>query len=451
MSIPRRRGWIYLLLLLLTCVNYMDRSALSVAIKPISTEFHLNASTSGVVLSAFLWLYLVALIPAGLLTDRIGSRRIQALSIVVWSLATMAVSVVAGFATLLVARMLMGVGESPTYPANGRVVQEWAPARERGRATAIYNAGAYAGPAIGSILAATLVTHYGWRLMFVVMGLVGFLWLIAWLIWFRDPAQARWLGGAERDMILRERGLAQLENQPGERPRTSLRTVLDLLRYRSMWGVALIQSAAVYTQYLFLTWLPNYLEQAHHLSVLKSGSLSAVPYAAAVVLGILLGLVSDRLLSARAVAAGVRRYAVAGLLLVSAVVLLTPFVASVALIMVLISVSLTCVSTAVSLNLALLGDLLRAPERAGQANGIAMIGGNVFGLAAPIVTGVLVQATQSYTSAFVVAGVLLLAGTTVALTMTRRPIADRPTAVPPAGPVAGGLSGIASAAPAGGE
>jgi MFS family permease len=127
-------------------------------------------------------------------------------------------------------------------------------------------------------------------------------------------------------------------------------------------------------------------------------------------------------MDAKAVAAGRRRLAVAGLLLVSSVVLLTPFVTSVWLIVVLISVSLTCVGTAISMNLALLGDLLRSPRRAGQANGIAMIGGNAFGLAAPIVTGFLVQATGSYSAAFVVAGILLLAGTAVALTMTRRPI-----------------------------
>jgi ACS family glucarate transporter-like MFS transporter len=119
---------------------------------------------------------------------------------------------------------------------------------------------------------------------------------------------------------------------------------------------------------------------------------------------------------------------VAACLLVSSVVLITPFVSSVAVLIVLISISLTCVSSAVSMNLALLADLLRSPRLAGRANSIAMIGGNVFGLAAPIVTGYVVQLTHSYTAAFLVAGVFLLMGTTIALTMTRKPIGSTETA-----------------------
>jgi ACS family glucarate transporter-like MFS transporter len=373
----------------------------------------------GVLLSTFLWTYLLCLIPAGILTDRIGSRWTNAISIAVWSAATLLAGLVRGFGTLVGARLLMGVGESTTYPAAGKVVQEWAPADERGRVVATYNSGAYAGPALGSLVTAALVTAYGWRAAFLVLGAIGFVWLAAWLVWFRDPAQARWLGAAEREKILRERGLAQEAPAPADGRRVG---VLELLRHRSMWGVALVQSAAVYTQYMFLTWLPGYLEQARGLSVLKSGAFTAIPYVVAMVLGIALGVVVDRMLNTEARATGRRRLVVAGFLLVSSVVLVTPFVGSMPVLIGLISISLTCVSSAVSMNLALLADLLRSPRLAGRANSIAMVGGNVFGLAAPIVTGYVVQVTGSYTPAFIVAGVFLLMGTTIALTMTRTPI-----------------------------
>ncbi|GAA0930488.1 MFS transporter [Pseudonocardia zijingensis] len=430
MRTPRRRWWVYTLLFLLVAINYMDRSALSVAASPISEEFGLSPGQMGLLLSTFLWTYLLCLIPAGILTDRIGTRWTNAISIAVWSAATVLAGIVRGFGALVGARLLMGVGESTTYPACGRVVQEWAPASERGRVVATYNSGAYAGPALGSLLTAALVTAYGWRTAFVVLGGIGFVWLAAWLIWFRDPADARWLGEEERETILRERGLAQ-EEAAGTGADSA--GVLELLRHRSMWGVALVQSAAVYTQYLFLTWLPGYLEQARGLSVLRSGAFTAIPYVVAMVLGIAIGVVVDRLLSAQGRTTGRRRLVVAGFLLVSSVVLLTPFVGSITLVLVLISISLTCVSSAVSMNLALLADLLRSPRLAGRANGIAMVGGNTFGIAAPIVTGYVVQATGSYTAAFVVAGVFLLLGTTVALTMTRTPIgradpAPEPTA-----------------------
>ncbi|OLT05730.1 hypothetical protein BJF90_01730 [Pseudonocardia sp. CNS-004] len=420
MRTPRRRWWVYTLLFLLVAINYMDRSALSVAATPISQEFGLSPGQMGVLLSTFLWTYLICLIPAGILTDRIGTRWTNALSIAVWSAATVLAGVVRGFGALVGARLLMGVGESTTYPACGRVVQEWAPASERGRVVATYNSGAYAGPALGSLLTAALVTAYGWRTAFVVLGGIGFLWLAAWLIWFRDPADAKWLGEEERATILRERGLAlETSAETSAEPRAG---VLELLRHRSMWGVALVQSAAVYTQYLFLTWLPGYLEQARGLSVLRSGAFTAIPYVVAMVLGIAIGVVVDRVLSTQGRATGRRRLVVAGFLLVSSVVLLTPFVGSITLVLALISISLTCVSSAVSMNLALLADLLRSPRLAGRANSIAMVGGNTFGIAAPIVTGYVVQATGSYTAAFVVAGVFLLLGTTVALTMTRTPI-----------------------------
>jgi len=419
MKTSRRRWLVYGLLFLLVAINYMDRSALSVAATPISQEFGLTPGQVGVLLSTFLWTYLLCLIPAGILTDRLGTRWTNAISIAVWSAATVLTGLVRGFGTLVGARLLMGIGESPTYPAAGRVVQEWAPADERGRVVATYNSGAYAGPALGSIVAAALVTAYGWRTAFVVLGGVGFVWLAAWLVWFRDPAQAKWLGAGEREKILSERGLAQESPPQADGPRVG---VLELLRHRSMWGVALIQSAAVYTQYMFLTWLPGYLEQARGLSVLRSGAFTAIPYVVAMVLGIALGVVVDRMLNTEARAAGRRRLVVAGFLLVSSVVLLTPFVSSLAVLLVLISVSLTCVSSAVSMNLALLADLLRSPRLAGRANSIAMVGGNLFGLAAPIVTGYVVQITHSYTAAFIVAGVFLLLGTTVALSMTRTPI-----------------------------
>jgi MFS family permease len=431
MRASRRRWWVYTLLFLLVAINYMDRSALSVAATPISQEFGLSPGQMGVLLSTFLWSYLLCLIPAGILTDRLGTRWTNALSIAVWSAATVLAGLVRGFGALVGARLLMGVGESTTYPAAGKVVQEWAPASERGRVVATYNSGAYAGPALGSIVAAALVTAYGWRTAFVVLGGVGFVWLAAWLIWFRDPAQARWLGAEERERILRERGLADEAPATQGDPRVG---VLELLRHRSMWGVALVQSAAVYTQYMFLTWLPGYLEQARGLSVLRSGAFTAIPYVVAMVLGIALGVVVDRMLNTEARATGRRRLVVAGFLLVSSVVLLTPFVSSITVLLVLISISLTCVSSAVSMNLALLADLLRSPRLAGRANSIAMVGGNVFGLAAPIVTGYVVQVTHSYTAAFLVAGIFLLLGTTIALTMTRTPIgrvdtAPAPTAV----------------------
>ncbi len=173
---------------------------------------------------------------------------------------------------------------------------------------------------------------------------------------------------------------------------------------------------------MFLTWLPSYLQTSKDLSILKTGIYSALPYLISVVLGILLGRVSDRMLEESGVQSGQRRRMVVAMMLSSAVILLTPFVDNIWAILLLIAVSLTGISTAVSLNIALTNDLLRSAQDSGKAMGILIAGGNIFGILAPIVTGYVIAGTGTFDAAFLIAGLLLLTGATVSLTMTRSPI-----------------------------
>jgi ACS family glucarate transporter-like MFS transporter len=155
---------------------------------------------------------------------------------------------------------------------------------------------------------------------------------------------------------------------------------------------------------------------------MKSGLFSAVPYATAVPLGLLLGRLSDRLLRGRRVAQGGRRYVIAGSMLVSSVILVTPFVTDTVLILALFSIALACVSTAMGMNIALTNDLLADGSQAGAAISLLILGGNSFGIVAPIATGYIVASPLGYSGEFVVAGVLLLAGVVTALGLTRSPI-----------------------------
>ena len=277
--------------------------------------------------------------------------------------------------------------------------------------------GAYFGPAIGGLTLATLVAEARWRSAFYVCGAIGFVWLAAWLVWYRQPEQAGWLGAEERGMIQRERGDLARAADGG----ASL-GVLGLLRCRSMIGMMITQGCAVYTQYLFLTWLPNYLQTARGISMLKSGPLTALPYLGAVVLTVLLGKLSDSMLSAEQARAGGRRVMVALSMLAAALLLLMPFIDNIALIMLVLTIALSGVATTVGLNIALLGDLLRSRGDAGRATGLLILGGNVFGILAPIVTGYVIQMTGRFDFAFVIAGALLVCGAASALTLTRRPV-----------------------------
>ncbi len=409
-----RRFRVYVLMFLLAAINYIDRSALSVAAAPLSQAFHLDPVQMGYLFSSFLWLYVVCLVPMGWIVDRFGARVVNAVGIAVWSGATVLTGLVGSFGALLATRLLMGAGEATTYPAAGQVVRQWVPLRERALFTTAFNSGAYFGPAVGNLTLATLVAAAGWRSAFYVCGAIGFVWLAAWLIWFRKPGEASWLGDDERDMLVREGGATAAVRPPIGLGR--------LLRSSSMIGLMITQGCGVYTQYLFLTWLPSYLQAERGISLAKSGWLTSLPYFGAVILTVLLGRLSDARLSAAAAQSGGRRRMVAAMMLVAAVILLAPLITNVYAILVLIMIALSGVATTIGLNIALLSDLLGSAGDAGRATGLLILGGNVFGILAPIVTGYVVQSTGNYDYAFVVAGVLLLCGALSALLLTRRPI-----------------------------
>ncbi len=413
MKVGRRRYWIYLLLFCLSAINYVDRIALSVSSQAIAQEFNLSPVALGYLFSSFLWTYIICLLPMGMLVDRYGTRISNAVSISVWSAATMLTATAGSFST----RLAMGAGEASTFPAGIRTIREWVPVGERGVATAIFNSGGYAGPAFGAILLAWVSSIWGWRGSFVVAGAIGFVWLAAWLIWFNKPEKVTWLQPEERQKILSERNAGESVAATGTV--TSLR---NLLRARSVWGLALTQGCAVYTQYLFLTWLPSYLQATRDLSILKTGMYTAISYGLAVILGIALGRVSDAVLSPATVRNGGRRNMVVIMMLCSSIILAAPFVTSVWGIVALVTVSLTGISTAVSLNFALTNDLLRNPQDAGKATSILVFGGNIFGVLAPIITGYVIAGSGGYGWAFGLAGILLLIGALSSLTLTRQPI-----------------------------
>jgi ACS family glucarate transporter-like MFS transporter len=411
--------WIYVFLFTFLLINYVDRINMSVASGPVAEYFHLSPAMLGIVFSSFLWTYLACLIPSGLISDRLGTRKTAAWGIGLWSLASVFTGIVSSFNGLILTRLCLGVGESTTNPTSLKVIREWIPEKERGLAITVFNAGTCVGPGLGALFVAWLVTEFGWRVSFYVTGGIGFIWLIFWVLFFHRPEEANWLSVEEREEILAQRGMSVQEQN--DKTYVSVGT---LLRYRSMWGIALSQGCGVYTQYLFLTWLPSYLQSALNISIMKSGAFTALPYLIAAVVMIFLGRLSDKLLSSGDRSSGRRRYAVIFSLLISAVVLFTPFTRSVPLIMMLITVGLIFSNTALALNQAVLNDLLRIPSNSGRANSILFFGGNSFGLLAPIITGFVIQITGKYELAFVIAGVLLLAGSVISFTMTRDAIGE---------------------------
>ncbi len=411
-----RRGWIYVLTLALVTINYMDRSALGIVAQSVRGEFKLSPVEMGYLFSSFLWTYVICLLPIGILLDRFSARNINSIGITLWSLAMAATAGVWSFATLIVARMVMGAGEATSIPSCGRIVREWMPAQERGVANVVWSAGSFVGPALGAIITASIASAWGWRAAFVILGVLGFVWLACNLTWFDRPEKVSWLSADERKKIVTERSAGSpdgigMHGSPG--------VVLELLKSPSQWGAMIAQASGIYTLYLLLFWLPSYLQDTKHLTIMKTGLYTAVPWAIAVPVSIVIGLVSDRLLQNDTLLAGGRRAIVIACILLAAVIVFVPFTDDTTLILTLFALSLSGINAMISLNLSLVTDLVHRGQDVGKAISLAILSGNLCGLLAPIVTGYVVAGLGSYDWALWIAGILLIIGAIALGTMTR--------------------------------
>jgi len=427
MRTTHRRYWVFFLLFLFSTIAYLDRVNMSVAGKPIAHEFGLSPIALGYLFSSFLWAYVLMMLPGGRLIDRWGPHVVASVATAVWSMAQMATGMVGSFAAMLMVRLGLGVGEAPFAPISYSSVRLWSPYTERGTAIAAISCGSTLGLALGAPAVAWLIETLSWRWSFIITGAVGFVWVAVWVPLMSTPEKTGWLPPAERDHILagRDAGITP--------PSHSGVGYLGLIRCPAMWGLFISQGCLVYTGYLYISWLPNYLQTARHLSILNSGIYTAIPFLISTVVGVVANWAGDRVLTAEAVRGGKRRYLVALSLLFMAAGLGIPFVQSLAAVITLITIAVSAAHVGPAANGALVGDLLRSPSDAGRATAFLVLGGNTFGLLAPIVTGYVVAATGSFNAAFAVAGVLALVGAVAALALVRGTLGEhvRPSRASP--------------------
>lgn len=412
-----KRFYIALFLFFNVIINFIDRVNLSIAAPAMAKQFHWDSATMGWVFSAYLWTYTVCLIPSGWLVDRIGTRLISAVSIGVWSASAMLTGAVTNFANMIGVRLGLGIGEAAAMPACNKVIRQWFPASERAFATAIFHSGVFVSVVVANPVVAWLVLNSGWRWSFVIVGAFGFIWLLAWQRWFEAPENCAWISNSERELILRERDYEATSATPHFWQATGV-----LLRQRSMWGLALTEGCVNYMNYLFLSWLPTYLMHDRGMTLMQAGLYGTLPYIAGVVLEIVFGKASDRILTPGQLKKGGRRNQVVLFLILSSVILLIPAVHTKWAILGLISLALSFNTTTVTFMYSLTNDLVEDHRLTGAAFGMLLVGGNLFGMAAPIVTGYLVKASGNFQSAFALSGAIALTGAAIAHWCTRRPI-----------------------------
>jgi len=298
---PATRGRCLIIALLFGTgvVNYLDRGNLSIAAPALSSELNIDSVTMGWIFSAFGWTYAALQVPGGWLADRVHPRILYPLAIAVWSIATCSIGFAGGLAAVVVLRLLVGVFESPTYIMNNRIVTTWFPERERASTVAIYTSAQYVGLGFLAPVLLWIEAAHGWRSIFVLTGILGFVAAAMWVIGYRDPANFRRSNAAEVRLIAEGGGIPDLSTRIGSRTDSrkfrwsELRTVLSR---RKLWGIYIGQFCFLASSNFFTTWFPTYLIRYRHMDFVSAGFYASVPFLASFVGVLLSGFLSDALL-----------------------------------------------------------------------------------------------------------------------------------------------------------
>ena len=290
---PSRTRFVLVLWLCgLAGVLYLDRVCMAQAVKPIRDEFGLSNTRVAFIHMAFMLAYGLFEVPTGRLGDRVGARRVLTRIVVWWSLFTALTGAAWGFWSLLVVRFLFGAGEAGAFPNAARVLSRWFPAAERGRVQGVMLTAALLGGAAAPALAAGLIDTIGWRLTFGAFGLVGVAWAAGFWWWFRDdPADHPRVNAAEAAAIR--------AGADDRRPHADPIPWRAVFRNPGMWLLGLIIVCSAFNSYLYMSWFPTYLQDAHGLTNADAGWLSSLVLAGGAAGVLSGGVIADRLLRGR--------------------------------------------------------------------------------------------------------------------------------------------------------
>jgi MFS family permease len=382
------------MLVLSGCVNYVDRATLAIANPYIREDLGISVASMGLLLSAFLWAYAFSQLPTGALVDRLGPRRLLSLGLTIWSAAQFAGGLVGSFGQFFGARVALGIGEAPQFPTGARVVRDWFNVRQRGTATGVFNCASTLGTAISAPLLTWLMLSFGWRWMFMIMGVAGLAVALAWYALYRDPT--------DTDLTAAESAYLTGDEPAGGRSRATLREWGALFSCRTTWGMILGFFGTVYLTWVYNAWLPGYLEMERHMSVARTGWAAAIPAVFGVVGALLGGWLVDVLVRLGVSPINSRKYPMSlSLLGMAGFTVLAAMADSNVL-------AITYISAAMFLGYVSSSTAWAMASVAAPANSTASLGamqnfgGYLGGALAPTVTGFIVQATGSFVAALMV-------------------------------------------------
>ena len=380
-------------LFLIGVVNYLDRSALSIANTTIQKDLAISPMQMGVMLSAFSIAYAFSQLPLGALIDKLGSKLALGGSLVVWSVAQAAFGLFSSYGHLVGLRVLLGIGEAPVFPSAAKALSEWFDTQERGTATGWVWSSTCIGPCLAPPLLTVFMVHLGWRGMFILTGVMGLVLALCWFKFYKSKAQ-----------YMAETGRA--EPVPVQQVKAPKVRWTSLFRDRNTWGAFLGFMGVIYMIWLNLTWLPGYFEREHGLDLYRTAWVVSLAYLFGALGTIVAGKCCDRLV-ARGMRVLVSRklMVILGLLGGALFTLIVAFSTNVVACVILLCLTMFFINIS-SATAWMIVNTIVPSERVASFGSIQNFGGYLAGSIAPMLTGFSVQQSGSFSSAFVISAVV---------------------------------------------
>jgi ACS family D-galactonate transporter-like MFS transporter len=380
-------------------INFFDRSTLSIAGKPIADSFGLSLGELGVVLSAFTWSYCLMQVPSGFLVDRLGVTWPNRVGTVLWGFGCLLSALAVGPVSLLISRVVLGIGEAPGMVAAAKATSTWFPLTERSLATALFDGATKLSNVIALPILALVVSVWGWRSAFVCTAALSAGYTVAWWRGYRNPPQDRGVADKHRDAP-----------RTATRQASGLGSLLVLVHDRRVWTIVVGFACYGYAINVLLTWIPSYLEIQLHMPVLESGLYTAIPWAVATAADIVIGgwMVDRAVRSARDPSRVRKMFLMAGFVL-GLTVGLAAATQRPATALLWITLSIAGLSVAAPVAWSMPG-LIVAQDRVGRVSGMMNFANTLATTLGLLLTGFLAQFTRSFVGPFLLAAAVLVVG-----------------------------------------
>ena len=400
-TIAWKRWTILGLLSIGAILAFASRTNISVAVadKSFIQNFNLSHTDSGLLLSAFFWSYAALQIPMGWIVDRYGVKIPYAISLVIWCFASAATGVSRTFSQLNASRIMTGAGEAIVVPASYRWMRQNFSEKQMGLAIGVYMIGTKIGPAIGAPLAAWLILKYNWHSMFLMIGLIGLIWLVPWLLMVR------------KDM-------PKASAQPGKKKAAAL-PMSAIFSSPVVWGTIIINFCYNYFVFYCMSWMPDYLHNTRGLSLAKMGSFQFFSFMGIAIVAVASGWVADMMIKRGGNPVAVRKGFVIAGFAIAATEIFGASATSLNVALFWALISLSGIGLATANHLALCRMTLIPAGAAGMVAGIQNVSTSLAGIAAPIISGWLFEKTGGYTAPMQVINVFLVIGLVTCIVLLR--------------------------------